>query len=257
MRQRGGHRRTFLGSEQRYMRFTWFPAPENRFAFAREDGSNSMLEPLRTLLATCYRQGTDVRILISPSHARPLGGAGRGGALGHLRGLEAAARRDQRRGGGAGRQDGLRRLGLQRLRRADDRGRARARRHRHGDGLVLGVVALQEGARRPRARPRLRHELPRPYAARRLRHPHRQLERGGPPGRHPRRPRRLAGDPRRRRRRHRAPGRRQPRLPHAPRPGERRASRSARRAKSRTEPTACRPTRGRSRPHRRRRTRGW
>lgn len=64
---KGGHRRAFLENEASYL------TPSQR-AFKLQDGASgkSALNCLRTILALAYRHKIDMRLLISPTHARQL-----------------------------------------------------------------------------------------------------------------------------------------------------------------------------------------
>ena len=63
-----GHAAAFRASERHFIAEAWFPAP--RYAFAFGDGGESTFEHYRRLLRLAYADGADLRVLISPGHAR-------------------------------------------------------------------------------------------------------------------------------------------------------------------------------------------
>ncbi len=68
IREQGGHRRAFRATEKGYMKDTWFQGRQKLYKFTNR--KESTLNYFRTLLDIAYRDNVDLRILISPSHAR-------------------------------------------------------------------------------------------------------------------------------------------------------------------------------------------
>jgi hypothetical protein len=64
VRQQGGHRQLFLLTEEQQTRNTWFKN------FVHPKTGESTLKYFRSFLEIAYRDDVDLRILISPSHAR-------------------------------------------------------------------------------------------------------------------------------------------------------------------------------------------
>lgn len=65
----GGLRKLFRKVEKKHMNKTWYKRPHNYQFFAPETGQSSF-DNLRKLLDIAYRDKIDLRMLISPSHAR-------------------------------------------------------------------------------------------------------------------------------------------------------------------------------------------
>ena len=70
IRKKGGHRKAFLSNEKSYMTNTWLPAPFRQYNFINPETKSSTFEHYATILKTAYRDHIDLRIFISPSHAR-------------------------------------------------------------------------------------------------------------------------------------------------------------------------------------------
>lgn len=68
----GGHRKAFLKNERFYTKKNYFPDRDNRFSFNDKTNANSTMEHFRLIAKTSYQKGIDLRILISPCHARQL-----------------------------------------------------------------------------------------------------------------------------------------------------------------------------------------
>jgi len=66
IRKLGGHRQAFRSTEKKYMKQVWFQGKQYKFTNRKQ----STLNYFRTLLDIAYRDNVDLRILISPSHAR-------------------------------------------------------------------------------------------------------------------------------------------------------------------------------------------
>jgi hypothetical protein len=66
IRNKGGHRQAFRSTEKKYMKKVWFQGKQYKFTNRKQ----STLNYFRTLLDIAYRDNVDLRILISPSHAR-------------------------------------------------------------------------------------------------------------------------------------------------------------------------------------------
>ena len=61
----------FIGNERFFAREHYFPRPRRVYSFVNEKNGNDTLDNYRQLLATAYRQNNfDLKLLISPSHAR-------------------------------------------------------------------------------------------------------------------------------------------------------------------------------------------
>lgn len=67
---KGGHKKIMKTSENWYLRYLYSPEPECTFDFVSADSKLSPLAEIRTLLARAYREHTDIKLFISPSHAR-------------------------------------------------------------------------------------------------------------------------------------------------------------------------------------------
>lgn len=65
-----GNRRLMQASEQGYLASHFCRPPRCNFALQSANGKRTPLDELRDLLITAYRRGIDVKLFISPSHAR-------------------------------------------------------------------------------------------------------------------------------------------------------------------------------------------
>lgn len=70
IKAKGGHKQIMRTSENNYLRYLYSPEPECAFDFVSADGKLSPLAEIRALLARAYREHTDIKLFISPSHAR-------------------------------------------------------------------------------------------------------------------------------------------------------------------------------------------
>jgi len=70
IRKKGGHRKAFLSNEKSYMTDTWLPAPFRQYNFIDPETKSSTFEYYTAILKTAYRNHIDLRIFVSPSHAR-------------------------------------------------------------------------------------------------------------------------------------------------------------------------------------------
>ena len=70
LRNDQGHRKRFLLSETAWMGGFYFPAPKRLYDFKNEITGVSTFSYYRRILETSQRDGVDLRLLISPSHAR-------------------------------------------------------------------------------------------------------------------------------------------------------------------------------------------
>ena len=64
-----GNHQLFIGSEKGYLSM-YIPAPNCAFEFDTRNGSLSHMDAARAIFARAYRENTDLRLFISPSHAR-------------------------------------------------------------------------------------------------------------------------------------------------------------------------------------------
>jgi len=64
----GGNREFFLLNTDNYIRNQYLPEPECAFAFASKEG-RTPIENIRLIVAKAHREGLDLRLFISPSHA--------------------------------------------------------------------------------------------------------------------------------------------------------------------------------------------
>jgi hypothetical protein len=65
----GGHHKAFRFTEKKNMNQIWFQRP-NQYEFIHPNTGQSSFDYLHLLLDTAYRDNIDLRMLISPSHAR-------------------------------------------------------------------------------------------------------------------------------------------------------------------------------------------
>ena len=65
----GGHHKAFRFTEKKNMNQIWFQRP-HQYEFIHPNTGQSSFDDLRTLLDTAYRDNIDLRMLVSPSHAR-------------------------------------------------------------------------------------------------------------------------------------------------------------------------------------------
>ncbi len=68
-RRLGGHHKAFRFTEKKNMNQIWFQRP-HQYEFIHPNTGQSSFDYLRLLLDTAYRDNIDLRMLISPSHAR-------------------------------------------------------------------------------------------------------------------------------------------------------------------------------------------
>jgi len=68
--QQGGHRQLFLLIEEEHMNNTWFNKPQKQYSFVHPKTGESTLKYFSCFLEIAYRDNVDLRIFISPSHAR-------------------------------------------------------------------------------------------------------------------------------------------------------------------------------------------
>ncbi len=70
VRKQGGHRQFFLLTEEEHMNNTWFNKPQKQYSFVHPKTGESTLKYFSSFLEIAYRDNVDLRIFISPSHAR-------------------------------------------------------------------------------------------------------------------------------------------------------------------------------------------
>jgi len=65
----GQYRKRFTGNERMYLLEKYLPYPECRFSYTSKDERNSM-DDFRSMVRLAHQRGIDLRLFISPSHAR-------------------------------------------------------------------------------------------------------------------------------------------------------------------------------------------
>lgn len=65
----GSYRKSFIGNERMYLLEKYLPYPECRFSFSGHGAENS-LDDFRAMVRLARQRGIDLRLFISPSHAR-------------------------------------------------------------------------------------------------------------------------------------------------------------------------------------------
>ncbi|MDH5561244.1 MAG: hypothetical protein OEY59_10380, partial [Deltaproteobacteria bacterium] len=68
LEEAGGHRESFIISERNFLTVMWFPEPGYGFQFADKTGNS--FDSFVSILELAYNENIDLKILISPSHAR-------------------------------------------------------------------------------------------------------------------------------------------------------------------------------------------
>lgn len=70
IKKQGGYHKAFLLNEEDYIRYIYFPYPKQRFDFYSSDTGFDSFLIFQDLIGECYSKGIDLKIIISPSHAR-------------------------------------------------------------------------------------------------------------------------------------------------------------------------------------------
>ncbi|WP_069472139.1 hypothetical protein [Candidatus Marithrix sp. Canyon 246] len=70
VRKQGGHTQFFLLTEEEHMNNTWLNKPRKQYSFVHPKTGESTLKYFCRFLEIAYRDDVDLRLLISPSHAR-------------------------------------------------------------------------------------------------------------------------------------------------------------------------------------------
>ncbi len=71
LRRAGGHHKFFLLNERAYMKTGYLPPPRTQFGF-HDAGGHSTMNDLKEIIKTVRRDNIDLRLFISPVHARQL-----------------------------------------------------------------------------------------------------------------------------------------------------------------------------------------
>ena len=68
--EKGGHRNAFLSVEEVYLNSAWFPEPCEAYRFTDSQSGRSTWNYYSKILALAHKNKIDLRIVLSPSHAR-------------------------------------------------------------------------------------------------------------------------------------------------------------------------------------------